>query len=156
MLIEPIEIKSKHVLHEQDMLMLGAAIGLGLQPNLIIYLWGDLGAGKTTLTRGMLRGLGFHDKVKSPTYTIVEPYHINELDIYHFDLYRITHPSECDDMGMRDYFTANTICIVEWPQNAKGNLPQSDIDCRIEFLQDARTVTLIANTELGKAVLQKL
>ena len=121
-----------------------------------IFLRGSLGAGKTTLTRGILRGLGYKDKVKSPTYTIVEPYHVAGKVIYHFDLYRLNQPEELDHMGVIDYFTPATICIVEWPENGEGHLPQADIECIIDFNHQGRQVKLIANTLLGEKILKAL
>jgi tRNA threonylcarbamoyladenosine biosynthesis protein TsaE len=135
---------------EAATLALGARLAKVLEPGLSIYLHGDLGAGKTTLVRGLLQQLGHAGKVKSPTYTLVEPYVISGLYLYHFDLYRFIDPEEWDAAGFRDYFNPQTICLVEWPGKAQGLLPDADIDVRLVAHHEGRQVTLHANTENGK------
>lgn len=108
-------------------LALGAAIARVLQPGLVIYLSGDLGAGKTTLTRGLLRALGHTGPVKSPTYTLVELYVISGYSVYHFDFYRFNSPEEWHDAGLDEHFDGRAICLVEWPEKAGGYLPAADI-----------------------------
>ena len=98
---------------------------------LVIYLHGDLGAGKTTFTRGFIQGLGFNGKVKSPTYTLVEPYVFSSYNIYHFDLYRFTDAEEWEESGFREYFNAQSICLIEWPEKAADLLPEADIDVHL-------------------------
>lgn len=100
----------------------------------VIYLEGELGAGKTTLVRGLLKGLGYNGKVKSPTFTIVEPYQIGKQVVYHFDLYRLNDPEELEYIGARDYFAASAIILIEWPGKAEKNLPEADLICRIVFI----------------------
>src|ERR1700722_2619957 len=97
----------------------------------VIFLIGELGAGKTTLARGFLRGLGFNGVVKSPTYTLVETYHIGQKTIHHFDFYRIAALEELELMGIRDYFTSQSICLVEWPERVSAILSAADITCYI-------------------------
>ncbi len=122
---------------------------------IILYLSGDLGAGKTTLVRGFLRAMDFVGNVKSPTYTLVEPYEFDSVKVYHFDFYRLQSPYELEYMGIRDYFQADAYCLVEWPEKAKPMLPQSDIHVYIKITQDTRQVVIEANTDRGKDVLQK-
>ena len=121
---------------------LGAELAQKLVPPATIHLVGNLGAGKTTLTRGFLRGLGHAGAVKSPTYTIVEPYSFAACDCYHFDLYRLSDPEELEAMGIRDYLHDRAICMIEWPDMGEGVLPEPDWRVNIDILQQGRTVTI--------------
>ncbi len=123
---------------------------------LIIFLYGPLGAGKTTLTRGILRGLGYRQKVKSPTYTLVEPYEVNGIRIFHFDFYRLEDPKELEYIGIQDYFSLNAICLIEWPEKGAPLLPTSDLSCYISFKDQGRELCLEAHSELGKKILERL
>lgn len=140
---------------EAATLDLGAHLASMLQAGLTIYLHGDLGAGKTTLVRGLLHAMGHVGKVKSPTYTLVEPYVISSNQVYHFDLYRFIDPEEWDAAGFRDYFNSETICLVEWPEKAAGLLPKPDIDITLNTSGEGRVVKLNANTEAGRACLER-
>jgi len=122
----------------------------------VIYLHGELGAGKTTLVRGVLTGLGYHDRVKSPTYTLVETYVVNANTLYHFDLYRLGDPEELEYMGIRDYFAPNAIVLVEWPERGGQLLPQADIDINLAYKGKGRSIECIARSERGEKVIDSL
>ena len=133
---------------------------LAAQPllaNAFITLHGDLGAGKTTLVRHLLRALGVTGRIKSPTYAVVEPHQAPGLAIWHFDFYRFNDPREWEDAGFRDLFASPGLKLAEWPNNASGLIPVADIAIYIEAKDDhARHVTLQAHTPQGSAVLQGL
>ena len=123
---------------------------------IIVYLQGDLGAGKTTLTRGFVQGMGHQGKVKSPTYTIVEPYELLPWKVYHFDLYRLADPEELEFMGIRDYFADNCCCFIEWPEKGSGLLAKADIMLNIAYSGEQRQVTLAAKSAWGETILTQL
>lgn len=125
-----------------------------LQTALIVYLNGDLGAGKTTLTRGFVRGMGHQGNVKSPTYTLVEPYEFPPWQVYHFDLYRLGDAEELEYMGIRDYFVENCCCFIEWPEKGEGILAKADIVIDLDYQDEQRTAVLRAFSARGEAVLQ--
>jgi len=127
-----------------------------LKPGLMIYLQGDLGAGKTTLVRGLLRALGYNGRVKSPTYTLLERYETGGLHLCHFDLYRFRDADEWESSGFRDEFDGRNICLVEWPQQAAGLLPAADITLTLEILNEGRTLTLHADSTTGQECLNAL
>ena len=136
---------------EAAMLALGASIaevsgGVGT-----IYLHGDLGAGKTTLSRGSLRGLGHVGAVKSPTFTLVEPYEIGGVRAFHFDLYRLVDPEELEFLGIRDYFEGAALCLIEWPQRGAGVLPKPDLDITISPQASGRSLLLQGHGTRGEA-----
>lgn len=141
---------------ESATLELGRRIAQILEPGLLIALHGDLGAGKTTLARGVLRGLGYDGRVKSPTYTLVELYELSRLHLYHFDFYRFNDPRELGDAGFREAFNGNAVCIVEWPERAVDILPAPDLDIRLIEERGGRKVLLAATTEKGKHCLARL
>ena len=130
-------------------LAFGAEIATILRPGLIIFLKGDLGTGKTTLARGILRGLGYEGKVKSPTYNLVELYKISRLYFYHFDFYRFTDPIEWEEAGFREYFNENSICLVEWPEKAEKLLPIADVQISFTIIGTGRNIEIQAGTEVG-------
>lgn len=139
----------------------GAAIAGVIVPDLTIYLHGDLGAGKTTLVRGLLRGLGYVGRVKSPTYTLVEPYemldsHSAQLDLYHFDLYRFNDDEEWEAAGFRDHFNPHSVCLIEWPEKAARVLPQPDIEISFNIRETGRSVRVSAHTARGQQCIQHI
>ncbi|WP_233259695.1 tRNA (adenosine(37)-N6)-threonylcarbamoyltransferase complex ATPase subunit type 1 TsaE [Ramlibacter sp. WS9] len=123
--------------------------------NAFIELHGDLGAGKTTLVRHLLRALGVQGRVKSPTYAVVEPHEVPGMSIWHFDFFRFNDPREWEDAGFRDIFAGDGLKLAEWPEKAEGLLPRADLVIRIEMQSDeSRNVTLLAQTPLGQELLQ--
>jgi len=141
---------------EAATLALGGRLGRALEAGLSIWLQGDLGAGKTTLTRGVLRELGFAGRVKSPTYTLVELYSLSRFNLYHFDLYRFTDQDEWEDAGFREYFNPASVCLVEWPDKAGGRLPQPDLLVRFAIPDAGRSVWIEGLTEAGKSCIARL
>lgn len=121
---------------------------------MVIFLRGDLGAGKTCLARHFIQAMGFDGVVKSPTYTLVEPYALTDgRTVYHFDLYRLAEPEELDYIGGRDYFTGDAICLVEWPDRAEGFLPPGDLVCELEHAVQGRRLRLGATSAKGKELM---
>jgi len=127
-----------------------------LQPGLFVALSGELGSGKTTLARGILRGLGYDGKVKSPTYTLVEHYNLSRLDLYHFDLYRFMDSRELLEAGFRDDFDSRNVCLIEWPERAQDLLPIADLSVSLVEERGGRRVRIAAQTELGKLCLARI
>ena len=136
-----------------DMEALGAQLAPGLSRLRLVGLSGELGTGKTTLVRGMLRALGCGGTVRSPTFTLVEPYELGGGVIYHIDLYRMKHPGELENLGIRDFLDSKNVCLVEWPERGAGVLPEADIDVIIRFTELGRTVQIVSHTETGAAVI---
>ena len=128
----------------------------GTEKPIIMTLQGDLGAGKTTLSRGVLQGLGHVGNVKSPTYTLVEPYQLAFGAVYHFDLYRLTDAEELEYMGFADYLTDGKLCLIEWPEKGQGFLPQTDIGIQISQLEESRCVTLTAYSAYAEQLVSQL
>ncbi len=141
---------------EAATLALGAELGRVAQGGAVVYLNGDLGAGKTTFCRGLLHGLGFAGAVKSPTYTLVEPYELPQLAVYHFDLYRLHDPQELEYMGVRDYFEPGKLCLVEWPEKGGPLLPAADISITIQVVSVGREAHLAAYSAVGELILRNL
>jgi tRNA threonylcarbamoyladenosine biosynthesis protein TsaE len=144
---------SEFLADEAATLALGKRIARVIEPGLFIALSGNLGSGKTTLARGVLHGLGYQGKVKSPTYTLVELYKLSRLDLYHFDFYRFRSPEELLDAGFRDEFDNRNVCLVEWPERAHGLLPAPDMRITLSEEHGGRRARIAAETELGKRCL---
>ena len=156
MVMDDTSVRSGSLPDETATLALGKAVASALQAGVVIFLWGDLGAGKTTFSRGLLAGLAYHGKVKSPTYTLVESYPLPDFTVHHFDLYRFADPEEWDDAGFRDYFGPDTVCLVEWPDKAGDLLPPADLMLELEVSGAGRTYRLTARTETGQSCLTRL
>jgi tRNA threonylcarbamoyladenosine biosynthesis protein TsaE len=129
--------------------LLGAELARGIAPG-IIYLNGDLGAGKTTLARGFLRGLGYDGKVCSPTYTLVEPYTVEPCRVYHMDLYRLADAEELEWLGLRDMLAEDALLLIEWPERGSGFLPAADLTIDLDYSGAGRAASLHAGTAVGE------
>ncbi len=147
--------ETRYLATEADTLALGTALAPGLDGGMVVYLHGELGAGKTTLARGILRGLGHAGRVKSPTFPLVEVYEFSRIYLYHFDFYRFKDPRELGEAGFRECFTPQSVCLVEWPERAAG-LPAADLTVSMAVDGAGRRVTIAANTEAGKTCLERL
>jgi len=131
-----------HAAGEAEMMALGATLAGELAGGQVITLSGELGAGKTTLVRGMLRGLGFEGRVKSPSYGLVESYEVSGLDIHHLDLYRLGEPEELDFIGVENLIGPDSVLLIEWPERGRGRLPDASARIRIEDFGTGRRVRL--------------
>ncbi len=140
---------------EAATLQAGTQFSNYLRPGCIVFLHGDLGAGKTTFVRGILQGLGYSGKVKSPTYTLVEPYTFTDFVLYHFDLYRFTDEEEWEAAGFREYFNAHDVCLVEWPEKAEHVLPKADFEIKIDIVTAGRKLQIMAMTAAADSYMGK-
>jgi tRNA threonylcarbamoyladenosine biosynthesis protein TsaE len=141
---------------ENETLELGAALAPCLDPGLTIYLRGELGAGKTTLVRGLLRALGHPGPVRSPTYALVEVYDLSRLHLHHFDFYRFHNPREWIDAGFRESFNGRNVTVIEWPEKAGPGLPPADVEVTFDFVETGREVMLTSNSLAGQKCLALL
>jgi len=134
----------------------GRAIAPALAPGMVVTLSGDLGAGKTTFVRGVLRGMDITGPVKSPTYTLVEPYTVSSLYLYHFDFYRLKDPEEWETAGFRDYFGNHAICLIEWPERVRALLPSVDLAIALQIADAGRICTATAVSERAEPCIAAL
>ena len=142
--------------NEMAMLVLGTNLAKLLRGSEAVFISGSLGAGKTTLCRGMLRAMGHIGAVKSPTFTLVEPYEIEGVEVSHFDLYRLSDPGELDYIGIEEYFAKKGLCLVEWPEKALGRLPQHDLEITIDVCGEKRNISIQAMSADGETVCESL
>jgi tRNA threonylcarbamoyladenosine biosynthesis protein TsaE len=128
--------------NEAEMLALGAKLAQQVQAGAVIFLYGPLGAGKTTLARGFLQALGYQGRVKSPTYALLETYSFAQVTVYHFDFYRVKEAKELQFIGIEDYFRPDSICLIEWPENAAAMLPKPTLSCYLDYQDDKRQIKM--------------
>jgi tRNA threonylcarbamoyladenosine biosynthesis protein TsaE len=155
LLVHP-SVKTIPLPDETATLALGAALAPLVTPGLVVTLSGELGAGKTTLVRGLLRALGHAGSVKSPTYALVEVYEVSRLDFYHFDFYRFQDPREWIEAGFRDVFNGRNVCLIEWPERAGGLLPPADLAISLAIADAGRVASLVAKSPAGLKLLDAL
>ncbi len=156
--------RSKVILHsltrmfynEAELLNFAANVAHVIQSQTIIFLSGPLGAGKTTFVRGFLRGLDYHDKVKSPTYSLVEPYEVHGKTILHADLYRLQTKKELEEIGLSEDIAAADIALIEWPELGVAAFPEPDLVCQFVFTTGARMMQIKAHTVNGETILSLL
>ncbi len=142
---------------EAATLAAGARLAALLAGSELIFLEGELGAGKTTFSRGLLRGLGHEGSVKSPTFTLVEPYELaSGHEVFHFDLYRLGDPDELEYVGIDDYLDSRQLCLVEWPEKGHDCLPDSDLTVRLELEGEGRRMTIEAGSTHGSEIVRQL
>ncbi|MDH5517546.1 MAG: tRNA (adenosine(37)-N6)-threonylcarbamoyltransferase complex ATPase subunit type 1 TsaE [Gammaproteobacteria bacterium] len=156
MLTETTPISDIYLADEKAQLDFAATLAKHSFAGMIVFLQGDLGTGKTTFVRGFLRAMGYQGVVKSPTYTLVEPYQLPDMSVYHFDLYRLAEPEELEYAGGRDYFDGHSISLIEWPQQAQGYLPEADLLIELSYAETGRHLGLSAATEAGKKLMLRL
>lgn len=135
---------------------LAARLAAQLPESCVVYLYGELGVGKTTFMRGVLRALGVTGRVKSPTYALVETYALSVKTLYHFDLYRLSAPEELQYIGLEDYFDSKSLIFIEWPERGAGVLPACDLQCRFVYQGAGRLMQWEAHTALGESILSAL
>ena len=141
---------------EAATLALGEALADAIAPGLVIYLRGELGAGKTTLARGVLRGLGYAGRVRSPTYTLVELYELSRLHLHHFDFYRFRDPREWIDAGFRESFNGANVSLIEWPEKAAGSVPPADVEITLTRSASGRNASFTSSSLAGQKCLALL
>lgn len=150
------EVLQRYLADEEQMIAFGQALGRVARPEATIFLQGNLGMGKTTLCRGVMRSFGHVGVVKSPTYTLVEPYDFGDLRVYHFDLYRLADPEELEYLGIRDYFSSASLRLIEWPDKGEGVLPAPDLELTIGIDGTGRQIKVKAYNQRGGAIVDAL
>lgn len=141
---------------ESETIAFASRLAKQLHGGMVVYLQGGLGAGKTTFCRGVIQALGHIGHVKSPTYTLVEPYDLSGLQVYHFDLYRLHDAEELEFMGIRDYFSPQSLCLIEWPERGAGMLPNPDITISLQHVMTERSLQITAHSAQAKTLLTVL
>ena len=147
---------SLFIADESALVEQGGLLARAAEPGLVVFLEGGLGMGKTTFSRGFIQALGHPGAVKSPTYTLVEPYDLSPFQVFHFDLYRLGDPEELEFMGIRDYFGDFSVCLVEWPERGSGALPSADLVITIAKEGQGRRIGYDARSEKGVGVLARM
>jgi tRNA threonylcarbamoyladenosine biosynthesis protein TsaE len=143
--------------NEGQMLTFSGRLATLLPESVVLYLLGDLGAGKTTFSRGLIQAWGHQGSVKSPTFTLVEPYLLPERQVFHFDLYRLSDPDELEFIGAREYFEGGHTCLIEWPSCGLGSVPEADLEITLlRNCADSRLISVIANSEQALSWLSQL
>ncbi|MFT4796972.1 MAG: tRNA threonylcarbamoyladenosine biosynthesis protein TsaE [Candidatus Azotimanducaceae bacterium] len=141
---------------EAGTLAVAERLGELLQHKGVVYLKGTLGAGKTTFSRGILRAYGYKGAVKSPTFTLVEPYDLQWGQVYHFDLYRIADPEELEYLGVDDYFEGGHLCLIEWPERGDGFLPAADLEVELVLRGRGRHISIVGLSKLGDSICERM
>lgn len=141
---------------ESETIAFASRLAKLLHGGMVVYLQGDLGAGKTTFCRGVIQALGHMGHVKSPTYTLVEPYDLSGLQVYHFDLYRLHDAEELEFMGIRDYFSPQSLCLIEWPERGAGMLPNPDITISLRHVMTERSLQITVHSAQAETLLTVL
>jgi len=141
---------------EQAQVAFGQQFAQAIKQGALVFLHGNLGAGKTTFVRGVIQGLGHQGNVKSPTYTLIEPYEHVAPATYHLDLYRLGDPEELEFLGLREMLADESLMLIEWPERAGDWLPAADIECFLAYQELGRQIRLQANTDKGREILSRL
>ncbi len=141
---------------EEATLGVAKRLAAALQPNSCVHLRGQLGSGKTTLTRGILRALGYSGAVKSPTYTLVESYPLAQFTLHHFDLYRLSDSEELELLGIRDYFDGQAVCLIEWPERGAEFLPPADVIFELQVAEKSRYLVYHSKSATGESLVAAL
>lgn len=144
------------IVGEEAQTALGRSMAACLKGPFVVYLDGDLGTGKTTLVRGVLRGFGHVGSVRSPTYTLLEPYDLGAMCVFHLDLYRLGNPEELEFLGVRDLLDADSIVFVEWPERGAGALPPADLEIRLDYSESGRSLSLTPKGKAGRTMVDCL